>query len=384
MQSARYLPVVLKQVVRNRLRSGLTIGGVAVAMFLFCGIYAMQSGAESATAAGAAENTLVVYRKDRYCPYTSRMPQSHESRIAKIPGVVSVLPMKIVVNNCRTSLDVVTFRGIPEQAFEAQLAKDFNVLSGSVDDWMRRSDAAFLGESLARRRRLNVGDRFDAAGITVYVAGIFASDEPEHQNVGYCHLPFLQMAGGGSSGGWVTQFNVRVKDAAELGQVAKAIDAEFASDPDPTHTRSQQAFMAQAASDILEIIKFSRWVGWGCVIIVLALVANAIILAVQDRIREHAVLQTLGYRGSLVAGLIVTEGVVLSLAGGLVGSIAAYGLVRWTRLSLSVEGLSISSETSPMILAYGLLVAVVLGVLAGLFPAWQAARRSIVESLRAT
>ena len=61
----------------------------------------------------------------------------------------TVLPMKIVVSNCRASLDVITFRGVPADKFTAQSTGQFRILSGSVDEWNRRSDAALIGETMA-------------------------------------------------------------------------------------------------------------------------------------------------------------------------------------------------------------------------------------------
>src|SRR5687768_2132824 len=249
--------------------------------------------------------------------------------------------MKIVVNNCKTSLDVVTFRGVPKDRFVETYVPKFKLVSGSTSDWKSRTDAALLGETLANRRGLKVGDRFDAAGVTVFVAGIVRSSEPQDQNVAYVHLQFLQRASGSRKLGVVTQFNVKVDDPQRLDEVAKAIDAEFARDPDPTSTSAEKAFVARAAQDVIGIVRFTRWLGWGCLAAVLALVGNAIVLSVQDRIREHAVLQTLGYTGSLIARLIVVEGVMLGLIGGALGTVAALALVKWGHLSLSSEGLSV-------------------------------------------
>jgi len=383
MLAPRFLPFVIKQVARHRARSLLTVCGVMVAMFLFTAVQAMQAGVASATTSSASDTTLVVYRKDRYCPFASRMPQSYVEKIARIPGVASVVPIKIVVNNCRTSLDVVTFRGVPKERFVEAYARDFEIVAGSLADWQRRSDAALLGETLANRRGLQVGDRFEAAGITVYVAGIIRSDEPQHQNVGYTHLDFLQFASGSRSGGIVTQFNVRVDDPGQLERVAADIDAMFAADQEPTHTSAEKAFVARAAADVIEIVGFMRWLGWGCLLAVLALVGNAIVLSVQDRIRDHAVLQTLGYRGGLIARLIVSEGLVLSLAGGVVGCALSVGVLMWGQFALSVDGLSVPVETGPAVFAWGLATASLLGILAGLLPAWQASRREIVVCFRA-
>ena len=383
MLSARFIPLVLKQVFRHRTRTLLTVAGVATAMFLFTAVQAMQAGVKEATQTTAKDTTLVVYRENRFCPATSRLPEYYGDRIARIPGVVSVVPMKVVVNNCRTSLDVVTFRGVPEDQFVEHYVKDFKLLAGSIDDWKSRTDAALLGQTLADRRGLKIGDRFDAAGVTVYVAGIVHSDEPQDQNVGYVHLPFLQRSTGDRKLGVVTQFNVKVVDPQKLDEVARAIDAEFARDPEPTQTSAEKAFVARAAADIVNLVGFTQYLGWGCLAAVLALVGNAIVLSVQDRIREHAVLQTLGYRGSLIARLIVTEGLLLGLIGGVTGTALALAAVHFGNVSISADGLSVHMAAGMSVVVAGLLASAALGVIAGLVPAIQASRREITQCFRA-
>jgi putative ABC transport system permease protein len=383
MLSLKYIPLVLKQVVRHRTRTVLTLLGVATAMFLFSAVQAMQKGVEDATRTTAADTTLVVYRENRFCPATSRLPEHYLERIKRIDGVQSAVPMKIEVTNCRASLDVVTFRGVPPELFEREYAPSLQVVAGSVSDWSKRTDAVLLGEALAKRRGLKVGDRFDALGINVYVAGVIRSDEPQDINVAYAHLPFLQRSTGARKLGVVTQFNVKVADPALLELVAAAIDAEFRRDPEPTHTTPEKAFVGRAAADVVEIVGFTRWLGWGCLAAVLALVGNAIVLSVQDRVREHAVLQTLGYTGGLIARLIVTEGALLGLLGGVAGTVAALAVVKYGNYSLSTEGLSIHARMGAGVLLTGLVLSALLGVLAGLVPAWQASRREITESFRA-
>jgi putative ABC transport system permease protein len=257
------------------------------------------------------------------------------------------------------------------------------MLSGSLEQWRSRTDAALLGQTLAARRGLRPGDRFDAAGVTVYVAGIIRSDEPQDQNVAYVHLDFLQRASGDRKLGVVTQFNVRVDDPQRLEQVARSIDAEFASDPDPTQTSAEKAFVARAAQDVIGVVRFIRWLGWGCLAAVLALVGNAIVLSVQDRIREHAVLQTLGFGRWLIARLIVIEGLLLGLIGGALGTVAALVVSRWAQLSLSSEGLSIQMTAGAQVVGVGLVIAALLGAVASLVPAIQASRREITACFRA-
>lgn len=382
MNPLKFVPYIAKQAWRHRVRSGLTLMGIAIAMFLFTAVQAMRTGVEVATKATADDTTLVVYRKDRFCPVTSELPQDYQRRIEQVPGVVSAIPMKVVVSNCRTSLDVVTFRGVPKDDFIASRGDKFEVIDGSLEDWKRRTDAALLGETLATRRGLKAGQTFDAAGITAYVAGVIRSKDAQDHNVAYTALEFVQLAGRDQLG-IVTQFNVKVEDASMLDSVAEAIDDEFRRAQDPTQTFGEKAFVARIADDIVELVGFANWLGIGALFAVLALVGNAIILSVQSRIAEHAVLQTLGFNGRLVAMLIVAEGVLISLIGGVLGAAVALLVARLGSFALSVEGQSIPITASWQLLALGVAVCVSLGALAGLVPAWQASRREIATCFRA-
>lgn len=373
---------VIRQVTRRRVRSLLTIVGVAIAMFLFTAVQAMQRGVTAVTKASANDTTLVVYRKDRFCPATSVLPQDYTRRIEEIDGVVSAMPVKVVVSNCRTSLDVVIFRGAPKEDFLRDRKGKIEVIAGSIEDWMRRTDASLIGETLASRRGLRPGMTFDAAGITTYVAGIIRSNDPQDQNAAYTSLEFVQLAGRDQLG-IVTQFNVKVADASQLDSVAEQIDDMFRTAQEPTSTYTEKAFIGRVAGDVVELVGFARWLGMGCLLAVMALIGNSIILGVQSRIAEHAVLQTLGFDSRTVAGLIIGEGVLLALIGGALGAVGAVAIAHFGAFALSVEGQSIPIIADGWLLLIGLVLCGGLGVLAGLVPAWQASRRQIAECFRA-
>lgn len=379
----RFIPLVLKQAFRRPARTVLTIGGVVTAMFLFAAVHALQEGVNHATRQAAEDTVLVVYRENRFCPAASRLPESYGDRIARVPGVVEVLPMKVVPTNCRTSLDVITFRGVPADLWSRAVQPDLPVASGSLADWTARKDAALLGGALARRRGLKTGDRIDAAGITVYVAGVIDTDQPQEQNVAYVHLDFLQRTTGQRTLGIVTQFNVKVDSPTRMDAVAREIDAMFRDDQQPTQTSSEKGFVARAAADVITLVGFMRYLGWGCLAAVLALVGNSIVLSVQDRVCDHAVMQTLGYSGGLIARLVVAEGLVLGAAGGLIGTALAMGIAYLGRFTVSSEGLTIPIRATTSVLVQGVALAAALGVAAGLVPAWQASRRPIAQCFRA-
>jgi putative ABC transport system permease protein len=374
------LSLSIKQLVRHRLRTALTVLGVASGMFLFTSVETLQNSLGAATEETAADTTLVVYRENRFCPMTSRLPEHYADEIRRIPGVREVIPIQIIVNNCGASLDVITFRGVPEGMLR-KFAPEIEIIEGSDSEWEKRDDAALVGEQFAKRRGLKPGDKFDAVGITVHVAGIISSPFPQDNNVAYVKLNFLQQASR-TGLGVVTQFNVRVNQSSELKPVADAIDARFKSDQQPTNTRPEKAFFAETAGQLIELIGFTRWLGLAAVIAVVALVANAILLMVRGRVKENAVLRTLGYPARAIMFLVLSEGGMLGLAGGIVGAGLAWGFLRWQSFTMGSEGhtLAILPEASTALFAAA--AALLLGIIASVHPALVAIRQPIVKSLR--
>lgn len=383
MKSLKLIVVAAKYALRNRTRSILTIVGVATGMFLFTTIETMQDSLKSATSITANDTTLIVFRENRFCPSTSELPEYYENEIKKIDGVTDVIPVKILVNNCGTSLDVVVFRGIPSSKVGA-LSKKMEFLHGSLVKWLEREDGALVGVNLAQRRRLHVGDSFDAAGVTVTVAGIIRSSESsQDENIAYVHLPFLQQSSRAGLGA-VTQFMVKVEDSSILDSVARQIDLRFKTEPEPTTTSPEKAFFASTAKELIELISFSRWVGVASVFAVIGLIANTILIAVRSKISENAVLQTLGYSRGAIAWLVIAEAVILSTVGGVVGVSSAMVFLHMQSITIGNEGLAIAFIPSHSVWLAGFFLSWALGVVAGAYPAWQASSHSIVENLRAS
>jgi putative ABC transport system permease protein len=373
--------LALKNLTRNRLRSLLTILGVAAGMFLYSAVQTMQHSLSRATESSAANTTLVVYRENRFCPSTSRLPEHYLPTIERIKGVREVIPIQIAVNNCGASLDVITFRGVPAETLQ-KYNPSIKVVEGSYEDFLARNDAALVGQHFAERRSLSPGDKFEAVGVNVTVAGIISSDSPQDENVAYVHLPFLQQASRIGLG-VVTQFNVKVESADQLQRVADQIDETFKSDQQPTNTRPEKAFFAETAKQMIELIGFTRWLGLGAVFAVLGLVANAVLLIVRGRVKETAIFQTLGYSRLAIGTMVVFEGILLGLIGGLLGVFGAMTFFHLKSFTLGNEGLTLALTPSLSVTLTGLGVAVALGLLASLYPAWKATSRPLVQSLNA-
>lgn len=372
----------LRMLRRTPVRATLSVLGIAVAVFLLCTERALQAGVREATEANDRDTRLIVYRANRFCPFTSKLPERYVDDILRIPGVRSAVPMQIAVSNCLTSLDVVVFRGVRPSDAERVLAPRLQFRDGSMSAFLARSDGALVGSALAERRRLKIGDRFASAGITVTVAAIVAAEGAQDRNACFVQLPFLQGSVGGVQGGDVTQFEVEAADPRLLTQVAEAIDARFAADAAPTTTRAEKAFVARAAEDLVTIARFAGWLGLAALAVVFALVANAIVLSLEGRVREIAILQSIGFPARLIAWSVVVEGVALASVGSLIGAGAASIVLLVGDFTVGAEGVLVEFRPSLGATLGALGAAIFVGLAASALPAASAARRSIVEGLR--
>jgi putative ABC transport system permease protein len=376
----KYMPYIAKSLWRNRTRSALTVSGAAVAMFVFTFVGSIQEGLSNLNRGSLAERTLIVFQANRFCPYTSRLQEDYARTIAKMPGVVEAVPIKVYMNNCRASLDVVVFNGLPPD--KLLKIRDLALAAGDWSVFEKQRDAAVVGQALAKRRNLSVGQRFSIGEATVTIAGIYTAANAAEESFLYTHLEFLQRTRGLDAVGTVTQIEVLLSEGADADAMCRAIDEKFRSGPVQTDTRPKGVFQARAVGDLVELIGFTRYLGYACVALVLTLVGTTTLMAVQDRVREHAVLQTLGYSWRRIFGFVMLESLIVSLAGGIVGIGLAVALLSWKGLAVGSEGVTIAFSTSPALGLAGLGATIAVGLVAGVAPAWTAARAEIVESLR--
>lgn len=375
----KFLPYVRKNVLGHRVRTAMTVAGTAVLLFLFLFVTSIQNGLDRVL--GARDDRLIVFQAYRFCPSSSQLPVFYADAIKGVPGVRAVLPVKVVVNNCRASLETVVFHGVDPKLLPA-VRPNMALLAGDWAAFQARTDAALVGRRIAERRGLRPGQSFTIAGVTVQVAGVFASDGTGEENVIYTHLTLLSNPTAHHDF-HATLFEVQLDDPGQAGAVAAAIDAKVKDKFEvPTETKPQKAHYAAALADLLDLIGMTRWLGFVCVGVVVVLVANSVVMSAQDRVKEHAVLQTLGFSGPRVFSLMLAESCLISLAGGVLGTIGCVAFLMWRPLTLSTEGASIDFVATPGLVLSGLALSLAVGFVAGAVPAWQAGRAEIVASLR--
>ena len=374
----KFAPYLLKTLWRHRGRTMLTVSGSAVALFVFCFVGSVQEGMDRLTS--QSDSTLIVFQANKFCPATSHLPQDYDQIIGKMPGVQEVVPIQVFTNNCRASLDVVVFYGVPAE--KIQKIRDFDLIEGSWDEFESNQDAGIVGESVARRRKLKLGTKFSVGEVKVTVAGIFNSSDRSEEDYVYTHLDFLQRTPGMNLVGTVTQHEVVLDDSADAVKTSSLIDDEFRAGPVETDTRTKGVFQASSLADLVELIELSHYLGYACIGLMTMLISTTTFMAVQDRIKEHSVLQTLGFSDSIVFALVLAESVLISVGGGVVGTGVAMLTLAGSGLSVGAEAVTIAFSPSVGLALTGLVGSLAVGIVAGVLPAVAAARADIINGLR--
>jgi putative ABC transport system permease protein len=177
--------------------------------------------------------------------------------------------------------------------------------------------------------------------------------------------------------GW---YLVQIARPELAAPVSMKIDAAFKNSLAETLTETEAAFQmsfVEMTSAILVAIQVVSWVVIG---VILGVLANTMAMNARERLGEYAALKTMGFKSHHLAGLIMGESVLLSLVGGLLGLALSFPTTRVfpSEVVQYFPGLEVSRMTALI----GLAVALAVGVLAGIIPAWQAARVQIATALR--
>ncbi|MCK5941872.1 MAG: ABC transporter permease [Planctomycetes bacterium] len=373
-----FFPYVMRTAFRARTRSLLTVLGGTLAMMLFAFVRTVDDGVETLIER-TSQPVLVVFQDSRFCPLTSELPVRYQRDIEKIDGVQEVLTTLVFINSCRSNLDLVTLHGVPPDDLESLY--DLEFLAGDIADWKRRSDGALVGERLAERRGLQVGQRVRLSEVDVHVSGIVRSESAAVGNLAFVPLDLLSLAR--KRQGAATQFLVKVDPNADPEEIAAVIDERFRTDEARTDTKGMQAFVAAAIAEISEVVGFARWLGYLGVLVVALVVANTVFISAESRIGEMGVLETVGMQKRMLMALIAGEGVGLGLVGGVLGTGIVVALLTIWPVTLGVEGHGIDLSPSGRMIAQSLLAALLVGVVASIPPAFAVARRPLALSVKA-
>jgi putative ABC transport system permease protein len=380
-----FLKLVARNVFRARLRSTLTIVGLVIAVLAFgllqTVVRAWYAGSDAASATRLiARNAISL---------TFSMPVYYREKIRAVPGVTGVS-----VSNW--------FGGIYKEPknFFAQFAVDaptyFPMYPEYVFDpdeyaaFLRDRRGAVVGRQLADLYGFKVGDTIPLKS-SIYpgnweftVRAIYdAKDETTITRQMYFHFDYLNeqikkvfprradQAG---------VFVVSIADSSASADIARTIDAEFKNSLAETLTETEKAFTLAFVAMIETIVVAIEGVSYVVILIIMAVAANTMAMTARERLSEYATLKALGFPPRTVALLILAEAMLLAAVGGAIGMLLTPPVVQvFHAATISVFA---KMPLVPQTFYLQAACALVVGLVAGVVPAFRASRIRIVDGLR--
>jgi putative ABC transport system permease protein len=378
--------LIIKNMMRHRLRSLLTVFGISVAVMAFGLMRTVVTAWNSGIAASAVNRLITLHAVSFVFP----LPLSYNDRIAQIPGVQKVS-------------HATWFQGIyiDRNQFFARMAIDPEtiwdiypeyILSDSAKDELKRvRSGCVIGRKIAEQYKLKVGDLMTLEG-DIYpgkwemqVVGIYTGkDQTTDETQMFFNWKYLdeeikrRQPGREGYVGW---FIIKIDDPEKRTQIAAAVDNLFANSPAETKTQTEKEFQQSFVSMSGAIITAIDVVSFVIIAIILLVLTNTMVMTARERIREYAVLRTLGFKPFHIAGLIGGEAMFIAFLGGGLGLIITYPLIIGIEKSIPSGWFPVFKlENITIILAIS--SAVLAGITASAFPIVHAVRTKIVDGLR--
>jgi putative ABC transport system permease protein len=374
----RFYTFVLKNVVRRRVRSSLTVIGMAVAVGAVVALVGISAGFERSFLAiyQRQKVDIIVQQRGVKQKLTSVLDAKLGDRIAKIPGVKQINSGLVDF----TSMDELGPIGVLVQGWEADspLMKALDILPGGR--LLRADDekCVLLGERLASSLDKRVGDKLSIFDNETYtVAGIFKSNTVYENGSMTVLIKDLQRFMGRE--GQVSGFAIVAQDSNDKEQIEgirrqiEALGKNIEATPTVEFVNS---------TNEIRFVHAMAWVTSAVALVIGAVgMLNTMVMSVFERTREIGILRAIGWGRWRVVRMILMESILLSLTGGVVGTAAALALTQALASHPAVSGM-VDPNVAPWVIAQGFLIALCVGLLGAAYPAYRGAQLLPTEALR--
>ncbi len=371
---------------RHRLRTLLTVSGIAVALISF-GLLRTVVDSWYAGAELGGSGRLITRNA---ASLAFSLPVSHAERLRRVNGVKTVTWAN-------------WFGGvyIDEKKFFAQFAVDPNtyftvhpelvVDENQLASFKRDRRGVIVGRKTAEKYGWQVGDQVPLRG-TIYpgtwsftIKGIYhGRDDTVDESLFLLHWAYVNETVKSllpSLADQVGIFVVDIDNPNDAASVSAAIDSLFRNSLSETRTETQKAFQLGFIAMVDTILVAIQTVAYVVILIIMAVMANTMAMAARERTREYATLKALGFGPRFVYGLIYGESLVIALVGGAVGVLLTFPLAD--AFFSATRDLFVVFQVMPQTVALQVGSAVLIGVVAAIAPAINSARVRIVDGLRA-
>lgn len=378
--------LVRKNLFRKRLRAVLLMVSILVAFLIFGVLGALQNAFTAGTGSAAQERLVTVNRIN----FTVALPYAYWGRIQQVEGVRNAAPASWFGGYFQEPQNFVQSFAVDPASYLEAYPTEIVLPPEERAAFLEGRTCAIIGRALARQYGWSTGDRIplmsniwqNTDGSQVWeldICGVFDDTEGTYPtNYLMLHYDYFNesLLFGRDSFHWIT---INTTDPSQNDRVSQEIDALFANSPAETSTTTEAAFNEAFMEQFGNIGLILTWVIGAAFATILMIVGTTMVMAVNERTREIAVLKTLGFTEPRIFRMVLAESLLLSFLGGLIG--LGLAALAATAASAALSGfLPPFGLTLPNTLtALGLMAA--LGIVTGLLPAWNATRVRISEAL---
>lgn len=350
------------------MRSGLTILGIAVAIMLVTALLLVADGLETQFTRVIEEGggDFIVVEKDASDLMMSRLDFATRDTMERMDGISWVSGTVVSVTKILDRPYFMVFGLDPEEP----IAQHFEVIEGrglkSGD-----TDKIIVGRMISVQKGLNVGDKIEMKERTFEIVGIYETGASFEDAGGVVLLEEAQSLFG--LGNQVSMLRVKVEDINQLDAVREKIEEEF---PQLLAMRSSEVVAHQ--EDLALIMGIAALISLIAIVVGSIGVMNTMIMSVMERIREIGVLRAIGWKKRSILMMVLKESLLISIIGGFIGVVL--GILMVGNLATEIE-IPLTITVTPDLVVGAFLIAVILGILGGIYPAWRASRMSPMEAL---
>jgi len=381
----KYFGLIWKNVWRKKIRTSLTILSVLVAFLLFFLLSAIGKALTGGGASIESASRLVVIHK---VSLINPLPISYMTKIAAVTGVDKVSHATWFGGYYQDPKN--QFGQFPIEAEEyLAMYPELEIPAEQLQAFLANRTGALLGSSLAKTYGLKVGDRMPIQAVWTRkdgsrswefdIEGIMTNTSKGGSDAMLLfHYDYFDegRAFGQGTVGWYT---FTIDDVSRAAEISNIVDMQFANSPNETKTSTEAAFTESFMKQFGNISLIVRLVLSAVFFTILLVAGNTMAQSVRERLSELAVLKTLGFQNGSVMAIVLAESILVMMFGGLIGLGLAAILVQGAAKEMAafLPGLALTNEA----LLSGVLIMILAGAIAGIFPAIRAMRLTIVEAL---
>ncbi|HXK24740.1 MAG TPA: ABC transporter permease [Myxococcota bacterium] len=384
----KFLPFIWRQLARNKIRTLLTAGAIALAVALVCLLLTMPAGMDAMLKRLASNTRVVVVNK---AGITYQLPYSYLQKIRAMPGVVGAASWTWYGGAFEIEKGVTFPNFAVEPEAIGEVWADYHIDPQQLESFRRHRNGALVGRATLNANHWKIGDPVTLRGtawpvdLSFEIVGEVPNDRSPVFWLQREYLDQALRAAGRPGLDTLGIIWVRVDDAARVEPLLREIDETFRNSEAQTSSETEQSYFKNFFSMLQGFVTVILIVTGLVALCIVFIAANTASMSVRERFGEIAVLKAVGWSRRLIFGTLLAEAVLLSTAGGAIGAAVSFGLTQllrgaagWNPALGPLGGFVVSQAVA----VQGLFLALFVGMISGVVPAFGAARRGVAETLR--